>query len=91
MVASGKDVRAEVKEIFRQGGGQAEAARSVLRINDDEIDLALPDDVGQMFPHDAPARTAENVPDEEQFHKKFVPFLVTIPAYNLGPGRWDCH
>jgi hypothetical protein len=70
MVAGGEHVRAEVKEIVCQRGGQAEAAGSVFRIDDDEIDLALPDEVGQMFPHDAPARTAENVSDEEQFHLK---------------------
>jgi hypothetical protein len=61
MVASGDDMRAEIEEFFGNGGRDAEAARSIFAIDDDEIDLTLFDDVAQVFAHDAATRASEDV------------------------------
>jgi hypothetical protein len=69
MIAGGKDVRAEVEEVFGKGRRQPKAAGGVLRIHDHQVDLALLNNMWQMLPYHPPSRTAENVPDKEQFHE----------------------
>jgi hypothetical protein len=69
MVAGGKDVRAEVEKILREGRRQPEAAGGIFRVHDHEVYLAFLDEMRQVFPHHASSRTTENVPDKEQFHR----------------------
>ena len=69
MVTRGENMRTKIEEVFGNGGRQSEAACSVFRIHDHQVDLALMDQMGQMFADNPPAWTPENVPDKEQFHK----------------------
>jgi hypothetical protein len=70
MVAGGKDVGAEVEKVLGDGWRQSESAGGIFRIHDYEIHLAFLDQVRQVLPHNPSPRTAENVPDKEQFHRE---------------------
>ena len=74
VVAGGEDVGAEVEEVFGDGRREPEAAGSVFRIHDDEVDLALRDDVGQCSRTTRPPGLPKTSPTKSNF-TKIVPFL----------------
>ena len=70
VVAGGDDVRAEVEELFGDGGRDAEASGGVFAVDDEEIDGVGFEDVGQMFADDVAAGGAEDVADKKNIHSK---------------------
>jgi hypothetical protein len=65
MIAGGEDVGTHVKELVGNGGSEAESARGVFGIDDDEVNGMAGDDVAEVLANDAAARAAEYVTDEE--------------------------
>jgi hypothetical protein len=70
VVAGGKDVGAEVEEVFSDGRREPKSASGIFRIDDDQIHLAFLDEMGQVLAYHPSSRAAENVPDKEQFHRE---------------------
>ncbi len=70
MVAGGDDVGAEIEELVRDGGREAEAAGGVFAVDDEEIDGIGFKDVRQMFADDVAAGGAEDIADKEDIHSK---------------------
>ena len=68
VVAGGDDVRAEVEELFGDGGRDAEAAGGVFAVDDEEVDGVGFEDVGKVLADDVAAGRAEDVADEENVH-----------------------
>ena len=68
VVTGGDDVRAEVEELFSDGGCEAEAAGGVFAVDDEEIDGVGLKQVGQVLVHDVPARGAEYVAYKQNLH-----------------------
>ena len=68
VVAGGDDVRAEVEELFCDGGREAEAAGGVFAVDDEEIDGVGFKHVGQVFADDVAAGGAEDIADKEDIH-----------------------
>ena len=61
--------------------GDAEAAGSILAIDDDEIELPLGNECGQSFDHDGPPGAADNVADKKNTHTLFG--LAEIDDFTL--------
>ena len=68
MVTGGDYVRAEVEELFGDGGREAEAAGGVLAIDDEEIDGVGLDQVGQVLMHDVSAGGAKDIAYKQNLH-----------------------
>ena len=68
MVAGGDDVGAEVEELFRYGGRDAEAAGGIFAVDDEEVHLVRFKQLGQVFVDDVAAGGAKNVADKEDLH-----------------------
>jgi hypothetical protein len=68
VVAGGDDVGSEVEELFRDGGGDAEASGGVFAVDDEEIDGVGVEDVGEVLAYDVAAGRTEDVADEENVH-----------------------
>jgi hypothetical protein len=65
MVAGGQDIRAKIEEILGELGRQAEAARGVFGVDDDQFHDVRLAHMADVLAHDPAPRTAENVADEE--------------------------
>jgi hypothetical protein len=65
MISGGKDVRAEIEEVFGYGWRYPEAARCVFCIDDEQVDSPLRYHVSQMLAHNAPARASEDIPHKQ--------------------------
>ena len=70
MVACSENMRTEIEEFFSNRWGEAETARRVFCIDNDEVHLSLLNDMGQVLPHDTASGTPEYVPYKEQFHRE---------------------
>ena len=68
VIASGDDVSAEIEELFRDGGGDAEAASGVFSVDDEEVDGVGFEDVGEVFTDDVAAGGAKYVSDKKDVH-----------------------
>ncbi len=68
VIAGGDDVRAEVEELFSDGGCEAEAAGGVFAVDDEEIDGVGLKQVGQMLVHYVPAGGPENIAYKQNLH-----------------------
>ncbi len=68
VIAGGDDVGAEVEELFRDGGGDAEASGGVLSVDDEEVDGIGFKDVGKVFADDVAAGGAKDIADKENVH-----------------------
>ena len=68
MVPAGEDVDAVLQEVVGDFGGDAEAGGGVFAIGDDQVDLALRDEIGETIANDLAAGGAYDVPDKENAH-----------------------
>jgi hypothetical protein len=65
VVAGGQDMGPEIEEFVGDSGGDAESAGGVLRIDHDQVDRTVLDDVADVFADDASTGAAEYVTDKE--------------------------
>ena len=61
MISSGEDMSAQVEEIFGDDGRDTEASGRIFSIDDEKVDVAFSHHMRQMFAHDTPAGTAEDI------------------------------
>ena len=69
MVAACDDVDAIGKQIVGDFGCDTEAGCRVLAVGDDEVDLAVCDEVGQPIANDLASRRTDDIPDKEYAHR----------------------
>src|SRR5438067_10336511 len=65
MVTGGQHIRAQLEQFFRDRRREAEAARGILRVHDDQFDLIRFDDMVQVVADDLPPGTAKDVADKK--------------------------
>src|SRR5262249_20777927 len=68
MVAAGDDVGAGVDELPIDRLGDAEAARRVLPVDGDKVELPVANEARQPVEHDRAPAAADDVSDEEDAH-----------------------
>ena len=68
MVAAGDDVDAVREQVVGDFGSDAEAGGGIFAVGDDEVDLAVRDEVGQAIADDLAAGRTDDVTDEEYAH-----------------------
>ena len=68
MIAGGDDVRAEIEELFSDGGREAEAAGGVFAVDDEEVDGVGLEQVGEVLMHDVAACGAEDIAYKQNLH-----------------------
>ena len=75
-------MRAEVEELFGEGGCDAEAAGGVFAVDDKQVDGVGFEDVREVFADDVAAGGAEDVADKEDIH----PLRVSLGTAALVDG-----
>jgi hypothetical protein len=81
VVAERDCIGAGIDEFIVDDLGDAEAARRILTIDDDEVELPIGNERGQPFDHDGPPRAADNVADKKNTHTLFG--LAEIDHFTL--------
>jgi hypothetical protein len=68
VIAGGDDVCAEIKELFGDGGCEAEASSGVFAVDDEEIDGVGFDEMREVLVRNVAACGAENVAYKQNLH-----------------------
>jgi len=66
MVAERHRIDADGEEVLKYAFGQPEAARGVLAVGDDRVDVVLLAGEVEVFAEDFPSRRSDDVADDEK-------------------------
>lgn len=69
VVAEGADVDAGAEDFFEDGGGETGATGGIFGIGDDEVDVAVFDDIGEEFSDDEAAGFTDDVAEAYDFDR----------------------
>src|SRR5262249_2513257 len=85
VVARRQHVKARGQQFLHQPRRDSESGRRVLTVGDGQIDVLSLNDITDVVSHDAAARRAEDITDEEDAHGSQCRVTGGLPPVSYGP------